>query len=152
MNKLILLPLSIIIMLSILSVTYIPGTPLHGQLGEGPEPNSSHITISLGPGNPADTVKTFTFDNIIMAFAILTIAITGSALIGVSFLGSSLGTETTQHLIFNSILYLGIWAVFSILAYPLILEMWVFGGMIWLIITIIYVIGFANEISGSASA
>lgn len=145
MNKLMLLPLTIIIMFSITSITYIPGTPLEGQIG-----TDDAIHISFFGGVEENTQ--FTFSGIIMAFALLALAITGSALIGITFLGSTLGTEITQQLIFNSILYLGIWAVFSILAYPLLGQMWIYGGMIWLLITIIYVIGFANEIQGTASA
>lgn len=132
-------------MFSVLSITYVPSAPLHGEIG-----TDDAIHISFFGGVQENTE--FTFSGIIMAFALLALAITGSALVGISFLGSSLGTETTQALIFNSILYLGVWAVFSILAYPLLGQMWVFGGLIWLIITIIYIVGFANEIQGTASA
>lgn len=70
------------------------------------------------------------------------------AIIGIQVLGSGLSPESVRVLIM-SIAYTGIWVILSFLAFPLIISIEIFGGLIYVILTIGYVIGIIGKFGGN---
>lgn len=146
MNKLILVPLTAIIMLALLSMTYSnTGGTFSGQY------SSQAVNATLEGSNvtaPNVGMPAFNLSGIDMALIILVSALAIGGIAGIRILGTGV-SDLSQKLIIISIIYLGLWAVFSILANNLILTMGIFGGVIWLILTIIYLLGVSSNITGS---
>lgn len=67
---------------------------------------------------------------------------------GIMILGSGL-SETSQSLLWNAIFYGAIWGIVSILPAPMIFSVEVFGGLIYITLTIIYVVGVIMTIGGT---
>jgi hypothetical protein len=84
-----------------------------------------------------------------MIILIGALAVAGIA--GIRFLGSGV-SDLTQQLIFQSVIYLGIWGIFSVFAWDVIGNMGTTGTFIWLILTLMLVVGFASEVTGGASS
>lgn len=153
MNKLIWIPLTTIILLAIVSSVYIDTTTFGGNTTIN---QPGEITVNGTTTNvtiPGSGVQTFNMSGIQMALVILFSAIILGTVTGIHFLGSGL-SDTTQKIIFNSVIYLGLWGIFSILAYDLLSDMSTelgFGILLWMILTIVYIIGFAQTIQGGAS-
>lgn len=80
---------------------------------------------------------------------IMALAITVS-IIGIKILGSGLSDESVRTLII-AITYTGIWTVLSILAYALLVSIEIFGLLIYVALTIGYVVGVIEKISGGVS-
>ena len=87
----------------------------------------------------------------IMALLAGALVIGGAA--GIRALGSGL-SDTTQQMIFQAAIYLGLWASFSIMAsiYLMDSDLNNMGLMLWIFLTVLYVIGFSQEISGTAAS
>lgn len=61
-------------------------------------------------------------------------------LIGLNVLGSGL-SDFSVKIIWNGIVYYGLWAVFSVLAITVILSIPYFGALLWFFLTMIYSLG-----------
>lgn len=97
-------------------------------------------------GNPINDAM-FGLDPITGGIAlILVLSIIGGA-IGIQFLGSGL-SEGSVRIILLAIFYGGLWAILSLLSYPLIIAIEVFGVLIYLTLTILYAIGVVSKYFG----
>ena len=79
-------------------------------------------------------------DPLVGGLATLTVLITIGAILGIRVLGSGLADETVRVLIF-ALTYIGIWTMLSVLSYSLIRQIKVFGYFIYILLTIMYVVG-----------
>lgn len=68
---------------------------------------------------------------------------------GISFLGSGLNSESVRIIVLLSA-YVGIWITLSLITYSLIVEIQIFGSLIYIGLTIGYAIGVVQKLSGSA--
>ena len=85
------------------------------------------------------------------ALLIITGTLIAIALItGITFLGSGLNPESSRIVVLGTT-YVGIWTLLSVLAFPLILEIEIFGSIIYIAITIGYTIGVIQRISPGGS-
>lgn len=91
-------------------------------------------------------IPDFELDAIEGALIILGILFTFALVIGIQIFGSGLG-ETTVRMVLVITAYSGIWAVLTILSFDLIVSIEMFGGVIYLSLTIGYVIGVIEKLS-----
>lgn len=66
---------------------------------------------------------------------------------GISFLGSGLNAESVK-IIISLTAYIGIWTTLSIITFSLIIEIAVFGSIIYIGLTIGFAIGVIKKLSG----
>lgn len=74
---------------------------------------------------------------------IITIMVIAGAL-GIQILGSGL-SDSSQKAIVYSIFYIGIWTILSLLSYPLISAIDIFGLMIYTLLTLAYAVGVVQK-------
>lgn len=85
---------------------------------------------------------------IIGAITIISITLIGVATItGVSVLSSGLNAQSSRIIVLATV-YTGLWLLLSVLAYNLIVSIEIFGFVIYVGITLGYVIGVIQSISG----
>jgi len=77
---------------------------------------------------------------------IIAIAV-GMAVIGFRVLGSGLSDPSVRVLI-TAVVYTGIWTMLSLLAIPLLYGIEIFGTLIYIALSLGYVIGVIEKISG----
>lgn len=87
-------------------------------------------------------------DPIIGAIAMIIVIASVGAAIGIQVLASGLSSESVRVLIM-AIAYTGIWTVLSILSLPLISSIDIFGPLIYVVLTLGYVIGIIQKFGGS---
>ena len=75
---------------------------------------------------------------------ILVAIITISAIIGIQILGSGL-SDTAHRMVMLCTIYIGLWAILSVIALPLIWDIEVFGGIIYISLTLAYIIGIVKK-------
>jgi len=127
-----MLALTVLIGLSVLSIVF--GNDWIGYSLEGDLSSNAAVPTS------------FNIDPLTGAIGILiTIAVIG-ALFGLQLLDSGLNTQSVKFLIM-AIGYAGLWLLFSMLAYDLIIQIEIFGALIYTILTIMYVVGILKRYS-----
>lgn len=89
----------------------------------------------------------FEIDPIVGMVVIFIVIIVIAAVLGIQILASGLSPESIRFMM-NAILYFGIWAVLSALASPLIFGIEIFGTLIYITLTIGYVIGVLQKQTG----
>lgn len=101
-------------------------------------PSAGEQTFSI---NMSDTT---------LILAILIAGIGVAVVAGVNILGSGL-SDTSQSVLFNSVVFLGLWAVLTVFSASMVFtnDLMI---LLYVIITIIFVIGLAMHISGSTGA
>lgn len=148
MNKLIVFPLSILIMIVI--INFIGGDTLSG---DGFAVNTTGDSTINGTTTTyeAQGGGIFSFDLFSGDGLLITLIALGAVGIvaGIQLFGSGL-SETSQRMIVLSVGFLGLWGALTIMAKDVILEGtgW-FGIVLYLILTIIYGIGFLFQFTGS---
>lgn len=153
MNKLIMIPLTFIIILAIFSFT--AGFEVSEIVYTEGEDGTYTANISGVNQTVVLPEKQVKFDawlaTGIMALLAGALVIGGAA--GIRALGSGL-SDTTQQMIFQAAIYLGLWASFSIMAsiYLMDSDLNNMGLMLWIFLTVLYVIGFSQEIAGTAAS
>ena len=101
--------------------------------------------------DPTSVVVGIQLGAIIGAIGIITAIYIGVAgITGISFLSSGINGASARLITLASG-YIAIWVLLSILAYNLIVSIEIFGGIIYVMITIAYVIGVAQNLSGGGS-
>jgi len=121
-----------------------------------------NITYNIGIDSTATTetgAKTFevelgaftfeidpVFGMIVIFFVVIAIA----AIIGIQVLASGLSPESIRF-IMNAILYFGIWSLLSAISAPLIFGIELFGTLIYITLTIGYVIGVIQKQTGGSA-
>lgn len=147
MNKLVMLPLGIMLLLTIYASVYTGEEYVTDSVDLG---TVDEMQINGTPTGqielPGDSEE-FNMWGLEGAFIILIIAIALGIAAGIRVLGSGLSDEA-GHIIFASTVYLGLWGVLTI-----VVTDFMFGtlliSMLWLILTIIYVIGVTMDINGT---
>jgi hypothetical protein len=78
---------------------------------------------------------------------ILLIVVCGGigAIVGVNILGSGLSTMA-QAIVYKSVFYFGLWAIFSVLSVDLIFSIPIVGSVIWLVLTLFYCLGVQEQV------
>ena len=82
------------------------------------------------------------------ALAWIITLVTIICLAGLQVLASGLSDPAVKTLRM-SLMYGGIWAVLSVLTWSLIISIPIFGGIIWLALTVIYAIGVFQKMGGN---
>lgn len=88
--------------------------------------------------------QSFYIDDLVGAIVIIIIIISLSALLGLRIFSSGL-SENSVKMLTLGISYIAIWSMFSVLSYPLISDIQVFGFIIYIILTLGYVIGIIQK-------
>lgn len=96
-----------------------------------------------------DTAVLFQIDGIVGALIILVVIATIIGLLGIQFLGSGL-SDTSLSTIRTGIIYGGIWGLLSVGASALIISIQTFGTLIYLFLTILYVVGVIQKMGENA--
>lgn len=89
----------------------------------------------------------FSIDPVAGAIAMIITFGTVAALLGMQFLGSGL-SDASVRIVSIGIIYTTIWTLLSILAIPLMFAIEVFGALIYVTLTLAYVVGVAQKIGG----
>lgn len=113
-----------------------------GISGTGVAVNGSETQIEF---SASDTQVTFNYDFSVWISALVTAAIAVGIAAGVRALGSGLSLFS-QQLVFLSVLYGAIWAVLSVLSYPVLSSIPVFGIMIYAALSLMYFAGFIQKL------
>lgn len=144
---------SLIIMLVIVLLTLILGNDFLGGIASLSVDNEAIIDGVPSTFIVEATDVLFSIDTTTIVGAITIISITliaTAAITGISVLGSGLNPQSARIIIL-AITYTGLWTLLSLLAYSLIISIEVFGSVIYVSITIAYVIGVIQSISGGGS-
>lgn len=83
---------------------------------------------------------TFQVDSLIGAMIMIVVLATLIAIIGLRVLASGL-SETSVKTLRTSIAYAGLWGVLSVLSYGLIVSIQTFGFIIYVVLSLLFVIG-----------
>ena len=88
----------------------------------------------------------FYIDPLVGALVILTAIIVIAGIIGIQILGSGLSDEGHRTVMICTI-YAGLWTLLSVLSAPMIFSIEIVGAFIYIILTILYIIGVIKKIS-----
>lgn len=147
MNRMVIIPMGILIMLAVVNVLSHSGTAA-GQVDfNGP---TGQITVdgvdsvAVYEGQDSKYLGIFS-QNDMLAMLILAIGVVFA--LGFSGLGSGFST-LSQELVFKSMIYGGIWGILSISAWEFFNDDTIAGAgmIIWSIMTLSYVFGFVSEV------
>jgi hypothetical protein len=149
MNKLLVFPLTFMFLLTIFSLLYIGGRP-YGDSPDYSSPDETNITGSEAGSGTVQLPDASSHKITLLAGGVLlliAIAITVGIISGFHILGSGF-SATSQSMIINAILFMGLWAVLAVIASDIIFQGFI-AVILWMIITVMYVIGFAIHINPS---
>ena len=153
MNYLLVFPLGILLTLTVFSVAF-SGQTLLGTMDE--EVNFSDLDGITINGTDSGSVELpqvpnqkFDVWSLKGALVILAIALVLGAIAAINVIGSGLNDEGTQ-IIFNAIIYLGLWACLTVMALDLLMTPEIVF-LFWIVLTFMYVIGVAMEINGTGA-
>ena len=90
---------------------------------------------------------TFSIELLVGAIAIIMVVSIIALALGIQVIGSGL-SETSVKTLVSGMTYTGIWLVLSILSSPLILSIATFGIIIYVLLTIGYVLGVVDKMTG----
>jgi len=141
---------SLMIMIVIVLLNLVLGNDFLAGITELSVDNEAFIdgvssTFEVVSENVLFSIDTST---VIGAITILSITIIGIAVIvGITVLGSGLNPQSAKIVIL-ALTYAGIWILLSTLAFPLIISIEIFGSVIYVGITIAYILGVIQSISG----
>lgn len=90
---------------------------------------------------------TFAISPLEGALSIIIIVILLGALVGINLMGSGLSDESVK-LIIIGVAYTGIWLTFSAMSFSMLLDFPVYGVFIYIVLTIMFVIGVFQKYSG----
>lgn len=134
---LILLTLGILIIIALFSIV------IGGNL-ETIESQTIDINATSGGSTSnfdfSNVSQSFYIDDLVGALVIIIIIISLSAILGLRIFSSGL-SENSVKMLTLGITYSAIWSMFSVLAYPLIIDIEVFGFIIYIILTLGFVLG-----------
>lgn len=140
------LTLTILLVLTILSV--ILGTSFTDTLVETTIDNEALIDGGSKTIEIEGVEILFNIDPVIGAIAMIIVIASIGGVVGIQILGTGLSPESVRVLIM-AIAYTGIWGVLSILSLPLISSIEIFGPLIYVVLTLGYVIGIIQKFGGN---
>lgn len=88
--------------------------------------------------------STFGIDSLEGAIGIIIIIILIGALIGINIMGSGLNDQSVK-LIMIVLFYVGLWLIFSLLSFPLFYNIALFGLLLYIVLTILFIIGIIDK-------
>ena len=141
-----LIALTLSIMIAITLFSIIIGSTFTGNIVENVIDNDLIVNgtpSSLG----LDTSSLFNVDPVIGFTLTIIVIVALASVIGIQIIGSGLSPESVRILVIG-ISYTGIWVVFSLLAQPLIASIEIFGILMYVTLTIGYVMGVVQKITG----
>jgi len=143
LNKLMLIPLTIMIFLMVISLTYSTTT----MIGNYSSESGGEIVIDNETGSvdiPEAGEHEFNLGGAQGALVLLIIAIAVGTASGIRILGSGL-SDYSQALLFKSIALMGLWAILTVFTFDLIFTNEIIGSIIWILLTIMFVLGFVSS-------
>ena len=146
MNKLLMFPLAVMFMVSMFIFVSLAVSPVTET---GNYSNTSGIIIDDKEHYiDSDSGKSQSIELwAVGAFLILLgIALAAGIVSGISFVGSGL-TDTSQKMIFLSIMFLGLWGALTVISTTIFFDNIVMT-VIWLNLSFTFVVGLAFEING----
>jgi hypothetical protein len=149
MNKLLIFPMGFMFVLTLFSLLYVGGTytadsqNYSSQQGFQTDNKTGYVTI------PTAKQQTFNISTATGIMLILTIAIAIGIVAGIKVLGSGL-SDPSQSMIFNGILFGGLWACLSIVSSQFLFDTMP-ATMLWMTLTIVYIIGMGIHLNPSGS-
>lgn len=151
MNKMMIIPLAIMLILTIFAFTYSGTQKVYDVSDEDIPVSGGNLSVNNTttevevPGIILKEVDIWGVGIIIF----LTVAISVGVLLGLGILGSGFSVFS-QKLVFSAILFIGLWGVLSVVCEPLIMSegMGSFGTLSWIGLTFTYVLGFGFMIEG----
>lgn len=148
MNKILMFPLAIMLLLTIFSVLYT-GEEYITDTIDMSEIDSMQLNGTDTGGADLTVGESQEFDmwGLEGALLILIIAIAIGTVAGIKVLGSGLSDESV-HILFSSTVFLGLWGVLSIVSIDFMFSV-IYTVMLWLVLTIMYVIGVTISINGT---
>jgi len=142
-----LISITLLILILITLFSIVVGNSFTGNVVENVVNNDLMVNGTGTSVGIESTDVLFNIDPVIGFIAtIVVIGVLATAL-GVRVLGSGLG-DSSIRIITIGVAYSGIWIVFSLLAEPLISSIEIFGTLIYVSLTIGYVMGVVQKISG----
>jgi len=142
-----LISITLLILILITLFSIVAGNSFTGSVIKNVIDND---LIVNGTGTSVGIESTDVLFNVdpVIGFTVTIIVIVGLATaIGIQVLGSGLSPSSVRIMIIG-IAYSGVWIVFSLLAEPLISSIEIFGTLIYISLTIGYVIGVIQKMSG----
>ena len=141
MNKFLVFPLFFLLALSLYSIADATGS-FSGEPGESPE-LPDDVTVDI----PEADTQEFDIWGGTYAIAVIVAAIAVGVLAGIRIFDTGL-SDQAQKLLFNSILFLSLWACLSAVAYDYLFQN-AYTIMLWILITTIYTIGLGLHMTGA---
>lgn len=140
--------LTIMLLLTILSIVFGQnfGAGIVDSTTEGTTLiNGTSTTVVLGQGDVL-----FSIDLIEGAIPIMAVMLVVVILLGITALATGLSPQSVKIGTFL-IFYIGIWVLLSINAEPLIRSIEIFGGLLYVVLTVGYTFGVFQSLSGGNS-
>ena len=140
-----LLLLSVIVILSLVLGSSFIGVFNEITINNEAIVNGTSTTFSI----PSSTVfYNISTSDIVGSIGIITsVFIVAAAIIGITVLSSGLNPQSAKLILLASG-YIAIWALLSAISYGLIVSIEIFGGIIYVMLTIAYLIGVVQSLSG----
>ncbi|OGN87474.1 MAG: hypothetical protein A2Z74_04710 [Chloroflexi bacterium RBG_13_46_9] len=138
MNKLLTLPLFFLLILSMYSIAQT-ATSLTGESPELPD----DVTVDI----PEADTQEFNIWEGSYSIAIILAAIAVGVLAGIRIFDTGL-SDQAQVLLFNSILFMTLWACLSAVAYEYMFQN-SYTTMLWILLTTIYVVGLGMHMTNA---
>lgn len=145
MNKMLLFPIAVMLLLSVFGMIYTGATYAPDSTED-----YSNSTVDVD-GDPTyvdiPEAGSYTFDiwGNSGFLLILAAAITVGILAGINVLGSGL-SEASQKMLFDSVLFGGIWACLSVASVDFMFVN-AYSSLLWLVLTMIYIIGVGSHMT-----
>lgn len=147
MNKLLYFPLGFMLILTIVGMFYNPAFSFSAYSSDFSHTTGGINNSSIDIPNAGSINVNISSSSAIIVLLIGAIAAGIGG--GISILGSGLG-ENAQKIIFMSVVYMGLWTVLSLFASSVIFVNDIMT-VLWIVLTILFVIGFSNQAEGVPS-
>ncbi|MFX1590584.1 MAG: hypothetical protein ACFFC1_20820 [Promethearchaeota archaeon] len=135
--------LGILIVISLFAI--ITGSSL-SQIGAESLSGSADFNESATSFDINNIGATFYIDEFAGALVIIIAIMIIACLIGLNIFGSGL-SDTSVRILSIGITYYGIWSIFSVLSYELIVNIEVIGVLLYITLTIVFTIGIVQKIT-----
>ena len=142
---LIAISLGILIVISIFAI--ITGSSIK-EIGAESIESTGVVNDTSSSYDITNIGATFYIDEFTGALVIIIAIMIIATLIGLQILGSGL-SDTSVRIISIGITYYGIWSIFSILSYELIVSIEVIGALMYILLTVVFTIGLVQKFTSS---
>ena len=142
MNRLLTFPLILMLMLALFSLM------LGGHLSNNPDETNISGSVQVNGSTNQYNIGYNVITSLGTPLTILSLAIGAAIILGVSIFGSKAGSTYSQELVFKAGIYLSLWVMLTAMAYPFFTQsdLGFYGVILYLGLTLIYIIGFGHEV------